>query len=53
MLYSTYVINVNLSLVHELDEDFDVWEFYVPHYDNGILLLVLRQDRVEVRAARW
>lgn len=53
MLCSTYVINVNLSLVHELDEHFDVWEFHVPHYDNGILLFVLRQDRVEVRAARW
>lgn len=47
------MVDVNLSLVHELDQHFDVWELDVPHYDNGVLLLVLGQNRVEVRAARW
>ena len=38
----THVIDVDLSLVHKLDEYFDVREFDVSHDDDGILLLVLR-----------
>lgn len=37
----TYVIDVDLSLVHELDEYFDVRKFDVSHDDDRILLLVL------------
>ena len=47
----TYMIDVYLSLVHELDEAFDVDVLDIFHYEYGILLFVLRQYGVEVRAA--
>lgn len=39
---NTHVIDVDLSLVHELNQHFDVREFDVTHDDDGVLLLVLR-----------
>lgn len=40
--YNTHVIDVDLSLVHEFNQHFDVREFDVTHDDDGVLLLVLR-----------
>lgn len=38
----TYVIDVDLSFIHELDEYLDVGKFDISHDDDGIFLLVLR-----------
>lgn len=46
------MIDVDLSLVHELDEYLDVGKFDVTHDDDWIFFLVLRQDTIEVRTAR-
>lgn len=42
------MFNVNFSFVHELDQAFDVFEFTIFHYDNGILFDgTICQNRIE------
>lgn len=46
------MLHIDLALVHEIDQTFDVVEASVLHDDDGILLVgVFRQDRVKVDAA--
>lgn len=49
---ATYVLDIDLAFVHELDEAFDIGELGVLHDDNGILVAgAVGQDGVEVGAA--
>lgn len=47
------MFHINLALVHELDQTFDVVESGVLHDNYGVPFVgVIRQDRIEVDTAR-